>query len=435
MEGAAAAREADGRVAAGSGWMAAGPGAVNRVARMMGFRMDDREILSARVIAALLDLEKAAGAMAIYAPRGKAMASTWGSLQNRLAMHRAGITELEEVLASQDLATSWARLVELQADLRSTTKGVLALLQGGPLRDSEEKGGVYALADALVKEVAADLGRPWAGITLPGEREQLATGSSIIHLTFPQVSVWDLPIVLHEYGHEVAPEIHNDLGLNPFVLMCRAAGSAVEKSHLTELFADAFASYTCGPAFACTLVVLRFDPTAEEALRDLPTHPSHDRRVKAALRVLGRQGREVDDAAWTGLVEGLGASWRSSLEASRSASDVDDEPAAVSASGPPRDSVSRLLDILALVPLASYRSWERTKRLVPLLAGGARSGPEEGVTIRDALNAAWLARLRSPNDWSAIGERAASLIRSIATGPARSASGPAAGHGGGALDR
>jgi hypothetical protein len=415
--------------------MAVGPGAVHRVARKMGFRMDDREILSARVIAARLDLEKAAGAMAIYAPRGEAMASTWGSLQNRLAMHRAGIAELEESLGSQDVATSWAHLVELQAGLRATTKGVLALLQGGPLRDGEEQGGVYALADALVKEVAADLGKPWGGITLPGEREQLATGLSIIHLTFPQVSVWDLPIVLHEYGHEVAPEIRNELGQSPFVLMCRAAGSAVEKAHLTELFADAFASYTCGPAFACTLVVLRFDPTAEEALRDLPTHPSHDRRVEAALRVLARQARDVDDAAWTGLVEDLAASWRSSLKSSRSGSDVDDEPAAASASDPPRDPVSRLLDILALVPSASYRSWERTKRLVPLLAGRAQSRFEEDVTIRDALNAAWLARLRSPNDWSAIGDRAARLIRLIATGPARSASGPAAGHGGGVLGR
>jgi len=403
---------------------------------MIGLGMDERQLLSARMVAALMDLEKAKEAMAAYSPQATAMASTWGSLNNRLATHLTVIGSLLEALAGpQEVATSWAHFAELQDELKSTTKEILALVQGGPLRDGEQGGGIYALADALLREVAADLGRPWAGITLPGEREQLTTRSSIIHLTFPQVSVWDLPIVLHEYGHEVAPEIRNELGQSPFQLMRGVAGSAVERSHLAELFADSFATCVCGPAFACTLVVLRFDPTAEEATRDSLTHPSYARRVALALRVLEERKKEIEDAAWAALIDELAVTWRSSLELSRPGSGVD-EPVIAPATASARDPVSKLLAILDLVPQVSYRSWGRTKRLVPLLAGsGAQIGLEEGITIRDALNAAWLARLRSPDDWYAIGNRAERLIRSLATGPPRSAPAPSAGHGGSALDR
>src|ERR1700688_3643088 len=185
--------------------MAPEPGKAAASPGMTGLGMDDRELLSARMVAALMDLEKAKAALANYSPQAMAMASTWDSLNNRLARHLAAISSLLQALPGpQGIATSWARFAELQDELGSTTREILALVQGGPLRDSEQGGGIYALADALIREVAADLGRPWAGITLPGEREQLTTRSSIIHLTFPQVSVWDLPIVLHEYGHEVA---------------------------------------------------------------------------------------------------------------------------------------------------------------------------------------------------------------------------------------
>jgi hypothetical protein len=245
---------------------------------MTELAMNDRELLQARIIAAHMDLEKAEAALASYSPNARVMASTWSSLNNRLAVHRAAIDSLLQALPGpQAILTSWTRFAELQDEIRSTTNDVLALLQGGPLRDREPGGGIYALGDALIREVAAGLGRAWAGITLPGDREQLTTRSSIIHLTFPQVSVWDLPIVLHEYGHAVAPEIRDELGQSPLQVMCDAAASMVERSHLGELFADAFATWTCGPAFACTLVVLRFDPTAKEATQDLSTHPSHAR--------------------------------------------------------------------------------------------------------------------------------------------------------------
>ncbi|HXO26759.1 MAG TPA: hypothetical protein VOA80_05415 [Thermoanaerobaculia bacterium] len=379
-----------------------------------------------------MDLEKVRAAMAAYKPQAPEITATWGPLNNQLARHRSDIAELLRSLdGAPAIPSSWERLAQLQHELGSTTSEVLALVQGGPLRDREPEGGIYALADALIGEVATDLGRPWAGITLPGEREMVTPRSSIIHLTFPQVSVWDLPIVLHEYGHAVASEIHDDLG-SPFQRLYNAADSAVESAHLAELFADAFASYACGPAFACTLVVLRFDPTEQEATRDLPTHPSHDRRVALVLRVLEEQGREIDDAAWTELVEELREAWRSTLRVARPAI-ADAVPAAAAADGV-GNSVSQLLSILELVPAVSYRSWERTKRLASQLTVPPPDGSvslEEGVTLRDGLNAAWLARLRSPKEGSEIGRRAERLMRSIANRRLRGGTAPGGGHGGG----
>lgn len=370
--------------------------------------MDDRELLAARLASALADLGKAKQAMSVYEPKKTLISATWGTLRNDLEAHRSRLVKLLKELETEPLETSWSGLSKLQPGLRSTTNEVLALLQGGPLRDAEEEGGVYSLSDALVQEVAGEIGIPWAGMTLPAERELVDTRSSLIRLTFP-ASLWDLPLALHEYGHQVAPEILDGMGSRAFTLMRDGLRSPIERAHLTELFADAFAAYAGGPAYACTLILFRFDPAADEALKDLPTHPSHDRRVALVLRVLKEREGEVTDAQWSALVEQLAAAWRSSLQLARA------DPA----SGPPQDSpqtgrrLERLQEIVARLPNARYRTWGKALELVPFLEEGRGSVPAKDFSIRDVLNAAWLARLELPADWSEIERRAELVARAV----------------------
>src|SRR5437016_5262640 len=101
--------------------MAAGPGTAAPRPGMTGPDMNDRQLLAARMIAALMDLEQAKDAMAGYSPRAVIMASTRGTLDNRLERHRATVKDLLKALAGpQAMATSWARFAALRDEIGAT---------------------------------------------------------------------------------------------------------------------------------------------------------------------------------------------------------------------------------------------------------------------------------------------------------------------------
>ena len=390
--------------------------------------MEVKTILRDRATAILVDLEKAEDALKVYKP-GARTARTWGALRNELEGSRKKLYLLLDAIdQGVDRESVWRQLTNLGSAARSTSQEILAVLQGGALRDAEEDGGIYAIADGLVQEVANAIGEEWAGLTIPGERDVIATRSAIIRLTFPEVSIWDLPVTLHEYGHYVAPRILNELGQIPFNLLCEGAGSAAERAHITELFADLFASYTAGPAFACNLVLLRLDPAARGATKDNSTHPSFDRRVKLALRVLADRSGEIDDPKWTSLVDELGAAWQRSREDAtppddeESSAKLDKKFADPGAVAQPDDDrlFKRLYGIAERVPNGRYRGWRKARLLVQSMAPAPTRGRprapaelDEGTTIRDVLNAAWLARVEQPNASFDIEERARLNCRAI----------------------
>ena len=389
--------------------------------------MEIKTILRDRATAILVDLEKAEDALKVYEP-GPRTARTWGALRNELEGNKKKIYQLLDTIdQGADRESMWRQLTTIASDARSTSQEILAVLQGGALRDAEEDGGTYAIADGLVQEVANAIGEEWAGLTIPGERDVIGTKSALIRLTFPEVSIWDLPVTLHEYGHYVAPRILNELGKVPFNLLCEGAGSATERAHITELFADLFASYMGGPAFACNLVLLRLDPAATGATRDNATHPSYDRRVKLVLKVLADRSAEIDDPKWTSLVDELGVAWQRSREDAtpsddESSAEPDEKVAGAGAAARLDDDrlFKRLYGIAERVPNGRYRGWRQARLLVQSMAPDSNRGKprapaelDDGTTIRDVLNAAWLARVERPDASFDIEERARLYCRAI----------------------
>jgi hypothetical protein len=79
-----------------------------------------------------------------------------------------------------------------------------------------------------------------------------------------------------------------------------------------------------------------------------------------------------------------------------------------------------------LVPNGRYRGWTRARLLVSSLAPDPARGKsrglaelDEGVTIRDVLNAAWLARLEQPGASYDIEQRARRYCGAILEGMLR----------------
>ncbi len=160
-----------------------------------------------------------------------------------------------------------------------------------------EGPSVCDLADQMLRTYSRRTGVNWAARTVLGKNPFLATDTDIIRIRFLDWSLWDLPLMAHEFGHLAA------LATPAFLKYQSSASEQALKDHpnpeaaaayrytearrhqLDELFADIFAVYTAGPAFACAVILTQLSPL--EAYLWRGSHPSHDERVRVILQALG----------------------------------------------------------------------------------------------------------------------------------------------------
>ncbi|GAB4257155.1 MAG: hypothetical protein Kow0092_03830 [Deferrisomatales bacterium] len=283
---------------------------------------------------------------------------------------------------------------------------VLACAQGALARREGLDGGLCRIADALLDRLSRRADVPWGRFTVVAEGEFFYDMAEVIRLRFPEVSVWSLPVAAHEFGHFAATA-------SAFRGAAEGVGGR-EQALLQEHFADGFATYALGPAFACTAVLQRLDPT--RPFQETERHPSPSARVRCILRVLERleEARGPGPAGYGEMLAVLRRQWRDAAAGGDPPEEFD--PAAFDALA---DRLWEWFD--ARAPAARYDGWLRALRLAVALHPDEEAAPvgQEGDEIADVLNAAWLCRTArnhagDPHAVRRIGRRALALCREIA---------------------
>ncbi|HOC20315.1 MAG TPA: hypothetical protein PKL16_02295 [Anaerolineae bacterium] len=147
---------------------------------------------------------------------------------------------------------------------------------------------------AMARPEASDLGAR--------DDRQLLLQRQRLHLWhFPDAEIWNLPLMAHEFGHVAAlntPAFLEFLARQVLTLVeghpkaeswtrqQRESYVSQRSAHLHEFFADAFALYCQGPAFAFDMTPLHLNPA--EALLRRGRHPTHAERFEVLLTVLER---------------------------------------------------------------------------------------------------------------------------------------------------
>ena len=151
---------------------------------------------------------------------------------------------------------------------------------------------ICALSDRLLRDYARRTGVDWSGRTVAGPDAFLQMQTDVIRLRFPDWSLWNLPLMAHEFGHKVGAATR-DFRQFKIKQVQEAEKHEVDPAevgdHLEEFFADMFATYALGPAFACAAILVRFQP--DEAQTSWVRHPAHDERVRLILFTL----RQMND--------------------------------------------------------------------------------------------------------------------------------------------
>jgi hypothetical protein len=169
----------------------------------------------------------------------------------------------------------------------------------------------------------------WNARTVLGKNPFLATDTDIVRVRFPDWSLWNLPLMAHEFGHLAAPataafmayqkqESEQAIEGHPDPVAAEACSYADARRHqLDEFFADVFATYTAGPAFACDVIALQLDPA--EAYLWRGGHPTHDERVQVVLQTLGEMNKQTqkrigDPGLYGVMLNQLGQGWKDAVE-------------------------------------------------------------------------------------------------------------------------
>jgi hypothetical protein len=325
-----------------------------------------------------------------------------------LSRQRTEITNLrDQVSGNQPLQACWNRFRQLDLECRTLFEECLAFIQGALARADDIDQRMCLLADNLLDDLAAWADVGWRRFTLLSTGEFYRDTAEIIRIRFPETTIWGLPIVAHEFGHFLGPELRENQNggfAYPFQAMLKRADEnrpskwplphSTEWHYLHEHFADLFATYSLGPAFATSFILLRLNPV--DAFQDSPTHPSHAKRVHSIFWMLER----MDQAAgrlmrpYKTLIVMLRELWEQGLQEVGNARHLSDAEIGLLES-----KLNELSDLLTRTTPTqlSFRlsDWQRSQTVAEvLLSEWWAPGGHSDASRRDLLNAAWLSRLQ-----------------------------------------
>ena len=275
-------------------------------------------------------------------------------------------------------------------DLISETLGFLAAASARRINLDD---GVTSLAQDWLDSLSDTAGLPKVAVVIPASSEFTGMVTQVVRLRLPVDGIWGLPVAVHEYGHFVAAQMARRAerdGIERTVIPVEdLAHSTASKEevpllywHGHEVFADAFAAVTAGPAYTHYCIRYRFDPlTAHDVTA---THPSAVRRVRVQLAVLDALAGRDRGGFLTGEVAGLRKRWMTGLQANG----VDPDEAPDPLLDPLENELVQLL--LADVPLSRIRY--RDHATAHALAEPPLDRQRQPPSVALALNAAWCRR-------------------------------------------
>jgi predicted MPP superfamily phosphohydrolase len=350
----------------------------------------------------------------------------WGAdspIDTELALLRAIRTNLEkaegtDANAGRFIMGAWRSYARVSERSQEIFREWLDVAGGLTLRTHELDERLFRMADRLIEDCAAGSGVP-SYVSIPAAQENLAkTMGHVIRLRFPEWTIWNVPFAVHEYGQVVVDHVDALRTLvedttTSWVNQDREwqliAGNEEEKDEkqlnyqhqLRKFVADAFATHTLGPAYACAAILLHFDP-----LFAYDERAAYDKRARVMLAMLEKMDNRAGGSPYEKMVELLEHHWKSVLgraKPSGSTEATDEERL--------RDLVDEIWERIygeyrneKLYPPAGGESgWQIAKGwaanwIQQLEANEPLSVWEvsSGSKLRDVLNAAWLCRISYP---------------------------------------
>lgn len=390
--------------------------------------MDTRAMLGARISSLRDSLRHAEDALraqldALEALRSQAAnpalrAAVVSNFSMAFERRRGKLDTLQRMIdSSQKLDGFWGSVQRQHEECRKLFEFCLSYIGGVVARNTPEGERFCGTADALLDEVMTEAPFKYPRCTILGDSSFYEGTTMVIRLSFPDYSVWSLPVAVHELGHYAMRRISDERDDFPFQEeFARIGGTEEEaargRAFLHEYLADLFAVYTLGPSYACTCLFHIFSPRDTTAVEDGREHPSHRKRLHFIVQTLEEVNQQYQ-VGNGGFVEMFKKEWQQAWRAAGVEPQLDDNEA-----GKLELLRWRLYQKLdGYLSKARYGGWGRAQRLAADFM--SRQSPTQLLgpndKLADVLNAAWAWRLGpgSRTDAARVGTRAMSLCQQL----------------------
>lgn len=330
------------------------------------------------------------------------------------------------------LAAAWTRYAKVFQESQSVLRECLEIIGSLAIRNQDLDKRIWYVADQLIREcLVLSTGNQHYYLLVHGMEDTfIKTRSRILRLRFPEWTIWDLPLAAHELGHVIISEnleleknkSEDRRILEPFVQNLRdslvgldpewnvqnqAGGKKAEETErwaedrVHEFLADAFATYTMGPAYACSAILLRLNPS----LGASDGRPSDAQRAHVILSMLAWANTLWPLAPpYREVIEELQGYWNETLKRvnphGKLTSEYEDWLKQL-AEAFGKDAGPNSLRRSALYPSKEEREgWLRAQNwalewMAQLQSNNNFNEPNtSSENLRDVLNAAWFCRLQ-----------------------------------------
>jgi len=314
-------------------------------------------------------------------------------LSDRIEKHIEALRTRKRNFANSDSVPehAWGEVAPFASS--SLLDESLLYLQAARSRSSGSEADLCEITDALFREIA-DQARSlsWNSFCVFAVEDSFDVLTQVIRVRYPLSGVWDIPVAVHEFGHFFSSQLrgHRADG-SSFLAFEEYKSSSIDprRMWLDEIFADLFATYTVGPAFACSCLLLRFDPVRAQEEAD-GKHPSYAKRASVILRTLSlRNNENPGSGSLRPLINILDNSWRETCTSAGTTCDVSPEDQAWI-----NLQISNIYNMLKSEEEGlRFKQWESASNQVPLLEEPAKSPAD--FAIIELLNAAWISRLKA----------------------------------------
>jgi hypothetical protein len=175
---------------------------------------------------------------------------------------------------------------------------------------NSEDARLCQIAEDIVLDCTRNAGTI-PSLPVPGHEVVSRTLARVVRMRLPEWTLWTLPLVAHEYGKVVLdewPAVAELIDAQHASFAARSSGDSSDASlerakyDLRSLLADAFAAYTMGPAYGYAAVTLALNP-ADRAL-------ASRLRAEVICAVLGQGASRNRVSPFAKEVEYLRTEWR-----------------------------------------------------------------------------------------------------------------------------
>jgi hypothetical protein len=337
-----------------------------------------------------------------------------GRFNRLLSEQNYTLKKLAKLIGRQSSLSASLRQLYKQSQgggMQTLRREALDFLGGALMRREGLDQGVCDMAEMLLHDYAGMTGVNWASRVIPGDNPLFSQAMDLVHLEFPG-DIWSLPLMAHEFGHitALATPAFQDLLIEEVAAAARRHPEAnswdetqtrsyIEqcRSHLHEFFADAFAVYCQGPAFAKAAILLNFNPIESYVPRG--GHPTYAERVEVILKVLAEMNEQekwdiYDSGPYQDVMRWLADRWFLAVDAMGIPNDQEHQVQTLQA----KNLAGKLFNLLErYYGFAKYQAdqWRWAEGMAKKLLTG--EADLAGRSWRDILNIAWACRIRHPD--------------------------------------